>query len=432
MKKVIQGTEHEYTLFCAKIIAAGLDIHKVGLQLLHESDLHLAGDFIKNGSRAYYDVGHLEISTCEVGDFYAQLVWEKAGEKIFDWVRKVMEERHLREGEQILAFKNNTAPDGTSYGSHENYLVPRSITFPDRFARELAPHLMTRFIYTGAGDILQNRYVLSPSVFLTSKMVSSHTMSGTGVLNTRDEAHGDASRIRRLHIQIGDALMNEVAILLRGFTTQAVIVLMEMDALKDVPEMKAPLDDMWHNVEQTSPDKWRVSLKDGCVVSPIEVQRYYLAKVESEGLVQDPMERKAFKIWEEVLDDLENKRSKKLARRVEWLDRYFAIQDQVRVQPDDPEVEMRAAKGYSDVGLGRGIHYRRFRQGLIDRATTDEEIIKAINEPPGDTRAALRRRLCDDNEVASIDWSYVTIRTADGQTRRIDLPDPEAVELENG
>jgi proteasome accessory factor A len=260
-------------------------------------------------------------------------------------------------------------------------------------------------------------------------MVSSHTMSGTGVLNTRDEPHGDGSKIRRLHVQIGDALLNEVGILLRNFTTQAVLVLMEMDALKDVPEMASPLEDMWHNVEQTNPDKWKVKLKDGKEVSPIHIQRYYLAKVESEGLVEDDKERMAFKLWEEVLDDLENKRSKKLARKVEWLDRYFAIQEQAKVQPDDLEVEMRAAKGYSEMALGRGLHYRRLRRGLIDRVLEDEEIIAAIYDPPKDTRAALRRRICDEKEVASLDWSYVDIRTESG-LRKIELPDPWAVELE--
>jgi len=431
MRKVVQGTEHEYTFYSTKLQDAEVDPHRVGLEILYKSSLHLAGEYLKNGSRAYWDVGHLEISTCETSNFWDLLVWEKAGEKIIDWVRKTFEEQYMKEGEHILALKNNTAPDGTSYGSHENYSVPRDIEFPDRFERELAPHLVTRLIFTGAGDILQNHYVLSPSAFLTSVLVSDNTMSGTGVLNTRDETHGDSSRFRRLHLQIGDALLNEVAILLRNFTTSAVLVLMGMDALKDVPKLANPVEDMWHNVEQTNPDKWKVELVGGKVVSPIDIQKYYLAKVEKEGLVKDAKEKKAFKLWEEVLDGLEKKKSKEMARRVEWLDRYFAIQEQARLSPDDPEVEMRAAKGYSEVALGRGLHYKRMKQGLIDRVLKDEEIIKAIQEPPKDTRACLRRKLCDkyEGDIISVDWSYVTVNENDGGARRIDLPDPLMTEL---
>src|SRR3989337_1128604 len=144
MKKLVQGTEHEYTLYCRKMGSVGFDPHTQALDLLRESDLHLAGEFTTNGSRAYYDVGHFELSTAETSNFPDLVGWEKAGGKIH-------------------AFKNNTSPDGTSYGSHENYCVSRSVAFPQRFVRELVPHLATRFIYTGAGDIIDGHDVLYPS-----------------------------------------------------------------------------------------------------------------------------------------------------------------------------------------------------------------------------------------------------------------------------
>src|SRR6266705_931875 len=185
MGKRVQGTEHEYTLYCRKMGTLGFDPHVLALDLLRESDLHLAGEFVKNGSRAYYDVGHFEVSTCEVSNPWDLVTWEKAGEKIH-------------------AFKNNTSPDGTSYGSHENYCVSRDLAFPQEYVRALVPHLATRFIYTGAGDIIDGKYVLSPMAYLTSTVVSGETMHDTGLLNTRDEPHADARRWRRLHVIVGD------------------------------------------------------------------------------------------------------------------------------------------------------------------------------------------------------------------------------------
>ncbi len=422
---MVQGTEHEYTLFCRKMGSMGFDPHTVALDLLRESDLHLAGEFITNGSRVYYDVGHFEVSTAETTNFHDVVVWEKAGEKILDWLRRVMEDKYTDGETKIHAFKNNTSPDGTSYGSHENYCVSRDVPWPNRFIRDLVPHLSTRIVYTGAGDIIRGKYVLSPMAFLTSQVISGETMHDTGILNTRDEPHADGRLWRRLHVIVGDALMNETAAMLRHFTTSAVLQLMEADALQDVPRLKDPVRDLWHNVEVRNPDEWRVELEDGKVVSPIDIQRYYVSKVEP--LVEDAWERRAFQAWEEVLDDLENKRSKDAAHRVEWLDRWFAIQAAADAQPG-PDVEMSACKQYSEIGAERSLFYKRQRQGLVDRITDDEAVKAAITTPPEDSRAKLRRELCDTFNIEMIDWSVLVVN--DGSRRRIDLPDPYATTLE--
>ena len=422
---MVQGTEHEYTLFCRKMGSMGFDPHTVALDLLRESDLHLAGEFITNGSRVYYDVGHFEVSTAETTNCHDVVVWDKAGEKILDWLRRVMEDKYTDGTTKIHAFKNNTSPDGTSYGSHENYCVLRDVPWPSRFIRDLVPHLSTRIIYTGAGDIIRGKYVLSPMAFLTSRVISGETMHDTGILNTRDEPHADGRIWRRLHVIVGDALMNESAAMLRHFTTSAILQLMEADALQDVPRIKDPVRDLWHNVENRNPDAWRVELEDGTVVSPIDIQRYYMAKVEP--LVEDAWEKRAFKMWEEVLDDLENRRSKEAARRVEWLDRWFAIQAAAEDKAG-PDVEMMACKQYSEIGAERSLYYKRQRQGLVARITDDDTIKAAITSPPDDTRARLRRELCDTFNIEMIDWSVLVVN--DGSRRRIDLPDPYATKLE--
>src|SRR6266849_4051452 len=386
MRKMVQGTEHEYTLYCRKMGTMGFDPHMMALDLLRDSDLHLAGEFITNGSRVYYDVGHFEVSTAETTNFHDVVVWEKAGEKILDWLRRVMEEKYTGDM-KIHAFKNNTSPDGTSYGSHENYCVSRDVPFPGQYVRDLVPHLSTRIIYTGAGDIVRGKYVLSPMAFLTSQVVSGETMHDTGILNTRDEPHADGRLWRRLHVIVGDALMNEKAIMLRHFVTSGVLQLMEDGKLSDVPRLKDPIRDLWHNVEIRNPEQWKVELEDG----------------------------------------LENRRSKELAHRIEWLDRWFAIQE-AGEKKAGPDVDMMACKQYSEIGEERSLFYKRQRAGLVDRITDDDAIKKAIQEPPKDTRAALRRELCDTFNIEMIDWSMLIVN--DGTRRRIDLLDPYATKME--
>src|SRR5439155_534493 len=193
MRKMVQGTEHEYTLYCRKMGTMGFDPHMMALDLLRDSDLHLAGEFITNGSRVYYDVGHFEVSTAETTNFLDVVIWEKAGEKILDWLRRVKEEKYTGDM-KIDAFKNNTSPVVTSW----------------------------------------------------------------------------------------------------------VLQLMEDGRLDDVPRLKDPIRDLWHNVEIRNPEKWKVELEDGRIVSPIDIQRYYLGKIES--IVTDDWERRALRTFEEVLD----------------------------------------------------------------------------------------------------------------------------------
>ena len=204
-----------------------------------------------------------------------------------------------------------------------------------------------------------------------------------------------------------------------------VLQLMEDGELRDVPRLRKPVEDMWHIVEQRNPEKWRMELEDGSMVSPIDIQRYYLAKLEA--IVEDERERRVFKSLEDTLDLLEARKSRELARRVEWLDRYFAIQEKTGAR-EGPDIEMMACKQYSEIGEDRSVFYRRQRAGLVERTATDDAILRAIREPPPDSRARLRRWLADNFTIETMDWSMVVLN--DGGRRSIDLPDPYATELE--
>jgi hypothetical protein len=247
-------------------------------------------------------------------------------------------------------------------------------------------------------------------------------MHGTGILNTRDEPHGDPDRIRRLHLLIGDALMNENAILLRQWTTTGVLQLIEEGRLKDVPRLEDPLRDMWHNIEHTNPDNWKFTLRGGKVVTPFHIQRYYLERLET--LCGTDRDKKAFKLLERVLGLLEKKKTADAARKVEWLDRYLAIREHLEKDAKgDPEAEMTACKRYSELSEGRSLYHERVRRGLVDRLLDDSKILRAITEPPPDTRAALRTSISRRFEVTSMDWSRAAVREGE-HSREVHMNDP--------
>ena len=414
------GSEHEYTLFSSQMNPRGIDPHRLALEVIRKSQFAAQGEWLKNGSRAYFDVGHLEISTPETVSPLEMLTYEKAGEKIVDLARIKLEEFH---NVKVSAFKNNTDPDGVSYGSHENYCVPRQIEFPATYVRGLVPHLVTRITFCGAGDFIDRRYVLSPCAYLTSELISGGNLSNTGILHTRDEPHADATRWRRLHVIIGDALMSEVSVFLRAWTTSGVLELLEDGELHDAPQLREPLRDMWHMVEQVAPEQWKIELTTGKWVTPMAIQRYYLEKFEEHGMANTPEDKEHLRLWEWVLEKLEAGDIQSLKRKVEWIMRLIEVEKMIDLKGRDENVEIAAAKQYSELSAASGLYYKLQGAGGVDRLVTDDAIKRAMVTPP-DTRARARVKLLEEYEMGSIDWSEMSILTEDGGYERIHLPDP--------
>ena len=48
MKPMVQGTEHEYTLYSDRLNPRGIDPHRLALELLWKSNLAAGGEFLKN------------------------------------------------------------------------------------------------------------------------------------------------------------------------------------------------------------------------------------------------------------------------------------------------------------------------------------------------------------------------------------------------
>ncbi|MFZ0664955.1 MAG: proteasome accessory factor PafA2 family protein, partial [Acidimicrobiales bacterium] len=109
-----------------------------------EIETHLVNAVLTNGARYYVDHAHPEYSTPECADALEAVLFDKAGEIV---LRRSMTaaKRILPEGESIVVYKNNSDRKGNSYGTHENYLMDRSIPFA-RIAHLVIPHFVTRQI----------------------------------------------------------------------------------------------------------------------------------------------------------------------------------------------------------------------------------------------------------------------------------------------
>ena len=116
-----------------------------------EVETHLVNTVLTNGSRYYVDHAHPEYSTPECSDALELVCADKAGERIL--ARSMHAARRLLEpGQEIVVYKNNSDGKGNSYGTHENYLVDRSVPFA-ALVRNLLPWFVTRQVFTGAGKV---------------------------------------------------------------------------------------------------------------------------------------------------------------------------------------------------------------------------------------------------------------------------------------
>ena len=89
---------------------------------------------LSNGARFYNDHTHPEYSTPECSSLFSLVAHDVAGEKVVAESTKIRNQE--LGGKPVQIFKNNTDYSGHSYGTHDNYLIPRKIPFSFAFLIE--------------------------------------------------------------------------------------------------------------------------------------------------------------------------------------------------------------------------------------------------------------------------------------------------------
>ncbi|MBL8059128.1 MAG: proteasome accessory factor PafA2 family protein [Chthonomonas sp.] len=175
-----------------------------GKQLPPAKDLR-SDRVLPNGARFYNDHGHPEYATAE-GSLDAVMQDDLNGEQV---VWQAAQAYSAQTGRRVKVYKNNTDFHGASYGTHESYLVPRSLPV-ESLMRAVVPILVVRQVLTGAGKVGHEHgtpcdFQLSQRAEYFSELASVDTLYRRPVFNTRDEPHADPSKWMRLHVIAGDA-----------------------------------------------------------------------------------------------------------------------------------------------------------------------------------------------------------------------------------
>jgi len=391
----------------------------------------LLNKLLGNGGRLYVDGAHPEYSTPECTNAHDLLAYEKAGERIMDLARE-MASRIKRGDDRFSVYKNNSDGKGNSYGYHENYLVAREIPF-DRLAAYLIPFLVTRQIYAGAGKVgAENKteqvpYQISQRADFFEVLVDLNTMVKRPLINTRDEPHADPARYRRLHVIVGDSNMAETSTYLKVGVAALVLAMLEEGVDIDV-ELANPVQAN-REISRDLTLKRPVKLSSGKGATAIEIQRIYLERAERHfsKAKSDPGIADILVRWRSVLERLAQD-PMQLSRELDWVIKRELLESYMSKKGcgwADPRIAMMDLQ-YHDVRLDKGLYYALDRGGYVERVLDPEEVNRALETPPPDTRAYFRGMCIKKfpKEVYAASWTSVLFDAGNTSIKRIPLLEP--------
>ena len=384
---------------------------------LTDEDLGLANVILTNGARLYVDHAHPEYSAPETTDPLSAVIWDKAGERVM--AAAATAAAAIPGGQSIQLYKNNTDSKGASYGCHENYLMSRSTPFAD-IVRHLTPFFVSRQVVCGAGrvslgaDGRDSGFQISQRADFFEVEVGLETTLKRPIINTRDEPHADPEKYRRLHVIIGDANLSEISTYLKLGTTALVLAMIEDRFLAADLGIEAPVSEL-RAVSHDPTCKHLITLRDGRRMTAVQLQMEYLELArkytedryggDTDELTADVLDR-----WESVLarlaeDPLLTARELDWTAKLEVLNGYRARDGLAWSHPRLQLVDLQ----YADVRPDRGLYNRLASLGRMTRLVTDEQVTRAITEPPDDTRAYFRGRCLRKypDAVAAASWDSV-------------------------
>jgi len=368
---------------------------------------------LANGARLYVDHAHPEYSSPEVTTPRDAVLWDKAGDAVvLAAVRYIAAAPGFS---PVNLYKNNTDSKGASYGSHENYLVPRSVPFTD-LVRGLVPFFVSRQVIVGSGRVgigtsnQRQGYQLSQRADFFEAEVGLETTIRRPIVNTRDEPHAVAEKYRRLHVIIGDANLSEVSTLLKVGTTSIVLSMIEAGSAPLV-ELRDPVGAL-QAISHDPTLQRLVELKDGRKVSGLDLQEIYLeaAARHCRSTGTDPDTEDVLTRWTSLVGTLKRD-PMEAAASVDWVAKLKLLQayrTRDSLAWSDARLHLVDLQ-YSDIRPEKGLYYRLAARGHMERIVTDAEIARAVNEPPDDTRAYFRGNCVSrfPEQVVGASWDSI-------------------------
>ena len=377
--------------------------------------------FIPNGSRLYLDVGsHPEYASAECADLLELIANESAGDRIMHDLALAAEKAIHLDGfsGQVYVLKNNVDSAGNSYGSHENYLIPRTTHFR-RLSGILLPFLVTRQIISGAGRVVpaseeaEAHFAFSQRADHMWEGISSATTRSRPIINTRDEPHSDAATHRRLHVIVGDSNMSTTTALLRYGSTDLMLRMIEAGVPIGDFELENPISAIRH-ISHDITGQATVRVRGAEEHTAVEIQRGLLQRaqqfVKDQGAHHEHVET-ILELWERALEAVETGDHTLIDQDIDWAIKKRLVDEVAEARGlgmDHPRLEQ-LDMAYHDVNPERGIFHMLRRRGRATGVLPEGATTEAMITPPA-TRAALRGEVISAARAfgaeSTVDWVH--------------------------
>ncbi|MCP1387045.1 proteasome accessory factor PafA2 [Corynebacterium sp. TA-R-1] len=385
-----------------------------------------------NGARFYVDHGHPEYSAPETTNAWDAMIYDAAGDTYLNtaaaniqelWDQQVSVLDRNDPCPPVKFYKNNVDGKGQSYGSHENYLYSRNTDFA-RLTQALIPFFVTRQVIIGAGRVgigqasERDGFQISQRADYFEQEVSLETTLNRGIVNTRDEPHALAGRFRRLHVIVGDANMSQYSNYLKLGMTKLVLDAIESDVDFSDLTLKDPVAEI-KRVSHDPTCTHELSLADGRSLTAINILREYRARCEQlEG--KDDVDTHVLEMWGQILDDLERD-PLSTADRLDWTAKWALIRTYLDRGVDiaDPKLKLIDIQ-YADIDPAKSLYHALVRKGRIKTLVSEEEIQRAVANPPENTRAYFRGKVSQKfgEDIIAASWQSI-IFSVNGSPHRV-------------
>lgn len=362
-----------------------------------------ADRILVNGARFYNDHGHPEYATPECSRLIDLVAHDRAGERIALAAAKAM---------GATLYKNNSDYSGASYGTHENYLVPRETSY-ERLAAGLLPLLISRQLFVGAGKVGSEAgrpvdFQLSQRADFMTEVAAVDTLYRRPIFNTRDESHADAARWIRLHVICGDANRSEWATAMKVGMVSVALDLIEIDEAP-VWRFADPVR-AFSDISKDHEFCWKIALgRDSWTTGP-DVLESYLAAAGKYLAGKDAETDWVLSEWNDALIDLRID-PMRLADRTDWAAKRALLaayaEDVGKWEID----AMRAAEmEYHDVDPATSLFDVLVVMGRMRRLIEDARIGDCTATAPN-TRAKHRGQVVAEqaDRIEAIGWRRVVV-----------------------
>ena len=403
--------------------------------------LNITNVIAPNGGRIYVDHAHPEYSAPETTDPFEAVRYDRAGDLI---MRAAAAKASETTGRKIVLHRNNVDGKGASWGTHENYMMLRSVPF-DLVTRLMTTHFVSRQIFIGSGRVgigehSENAgYQLSQRADYFHMKVGLQTTFDRPIINTRDESHS-TDEYRRLHVIVGDANRMDVPQALKLGTTSMLLWLLEHADMAeiDLNEALEPLTladpvEAMHTVSHDLTLAAPLPLETGGTTTAWQMQvtlrglvyaaaaTVYGTDTSGEPAWPDRSTRNIMAMWGQALADVATVRHadddgrltmREQASRLEWLLKWQLLEKLRRKTGSDWAERRLAAVDLKWAALDPADSIFTRLAGQTERLVTDKQLAEAVGQAPADTRAWLRAEIVRrfPEQVVAASWSHLTVR----------------------